>query len=193
MAEHADATDGQLKDEAAFGVDNDPDGEATAGRAGSRAGKAVVLGTVAAVVAAALVGWAGYRANDTRQLQMTRAELVETARQSAVNLTTIDYTTVDADIQRILDSSTGTFRDDFQQRSGPFADVVKQAKSTSEGTVTEAGLESQDGDQAQVLVTVSVQTSNDGAHEQQPREWRMRISVQKADGGTKVADVQFVP
>jgi Mce-associated membrane protein len=54
-------------------------------------------------------------------------------------LTAIDYTHVNADVQRILDSSTGRFRDDFQNRSQPFVDVVEQAQSKSEATVTAAG------------------------------------------------------
>jgi len=53
-------------------------------------------------------------------------------------LTTIDYNEADADVQRILNSTTGSFYDDFSKRSQPFVDVVKQARSKSEGTVTEA-------------------------------------------------------
>jgi len=75
----------------------------------------------------------------------------------------------------------------------PFVDVVRQTQSKSVGTVTEAGVESESGDQAQVLVAVSVKTSNAGAAQQQPRAWRMRISVQKAGASAKVSDVEFVP
>jgi hypothetical protein len=46
------------------------------------------------------------------------------AWQAALNLTTIDYTEGDADIQRLLDMATSEFYDDFQQRSKPFIDVV---------------------------------------------------------------------
>jgi Mce-associated membrane protein len=110
-----------------------------------------------------------------------------------VNLTTINYTEVDADVQRILDSATGTFHDDFQKRSQPFVDVVKQAQSKSEGTVAEAGLESETGDQARVLVAVSVKTSIAAAPDQDPRRWRLRISIQRTADGAKVSNVEFVP
>jgi Mce-associated membrane protein len=96
-------------------------------------------------------------------------------------------------VQRILDSATGTFYDDFQKRAGPFVEVVKQAKSKSVGTVTEAGLESDTGTEAEVLVAVAVKTSNAGAAEQQPRLWRMRITVQKMGDDVKVSNVEFVP
>jgi Mce-associated membrane protein len=111
----------------------------------------------------------------------------------ALNLTTVSNTEADADVQRILDSATGTFYDDFQKRSRPFVDVVKQVQATSVGTVTAAGLESQGGDQAQVLVAVSVKTRTADGADQQPRLWRMRISVQKIGDGAKVSNVEFVP
>ena len=111
----------------------------------------------------------------------------------ALNLTTIDHHQVDGDVQRILDSATGTFYDDFQKRAQPFIDVVKQAQSKSVGTISEAGLESESDDEAQVLVAVTVKTSNAGAPEQEPRAWRMRLSVQKVGEEAKISNVDFVP
>jgi Mce-associated membrane protein len=54
-------------------------------------------------------------------------------------------------------------------------------------------VESESADEAQVLVAVSVKTSNSGAPEQEPRFWRMRITVHKTDDGVKVSNVAFVP
>ena len=122
-----------------------------------------------------------------------QSQIVQVARQGALNLTTIDWQRADADVQRILDSATGEFYDDFAKRSAPFIKVVKEAKSTSTGSITEAGLESEAGDSAQVLVAVAVKTSNVGAPDQQPREWRMRIAVQKVGDVMKVSNVEFVP
>jgi Mce-associated membrane protein len=160
-------------------------------RSGVRLAIAVGIAVVAAL--GSLTGWLGYRMYGDHQAQQQRNLFVEVGRQGAVNLTTISYTEADADVQRILDSSTGTFYDDFKKRSQPFVEVVKQAQSKSAGTVTAAGLESQAGDQAQVLVAVSVNTTIAGAPEQQPRSWRMRISVQKVSDGAKVSNVEFVP
>jgi Mce-associated membrane protein len=141
-----------------------------------------------------LAGWFGHRISQENHAEDRREFLIGVARQAAVNLTTIDYSNVDADIKRILDSSTGTFHDDFDHRSAPFIQAVTQAQSKSQGTVTEAGLESQDGDEAQVLLAVSVRTSVHGNSEQQPRAWRMRITVaSNGDRDAKVSNVQFVP
>lgn len=154
---------------------------------------ATALGLVIVVALGALTGWLGFRAYQSHQAQQQRELLVQVGRQGALNLTTIDWQHADADIQRILDSATGTFYDDFSKRSKPFIDVVKKAQSKSVGTITEAGLESQSGDEAQVLVAVSVKTSNLGAAEQDPRYWRMRISVRKMGGEVKISNVAFVP
>ncbi len=158
----------------------------------SRVGLALVAGALAVATLAGLTGWLGYREYHKREVQAQRNLFMQTARQGAVNLTTISYTEIDADVQRILDSATGTFRDDFQQRSRPFIEVVKAAQSQSEGTITEAGLESLQRDSARVLVAVAVK-SRTAAGEQSPREWRMRIDVQAVGDGAKVSSVVFVP
>ena len=155
---------------------------------------ATMAGLVVVLALAGLVGWLGFRAYESQKLEAQRQLFLQVGRQGAMNLTTIDFEHAEADVQRILDSATGTFYDDFQQRAGPFIEVVKQAQSKSVGMVTEAGLESESDTEAAVLVAVTVQTSNAGAAEQQPRLWRMRVTVQDVgDDQVKVSNVEFVP
>jgi len=154
---------------------------------------ALIAGIVGVVALAGLTGWLGYRTYESSRAEAQRNVFLQTARQGAINLTTINWENAEADVQRILDSATGNFYDDFQQRADPFVQVVKQAKSKSVGTVSEAGLESVGDSDAQALVAVAVQTTNAGAPEPQPRAWRMRITVQEIDGQTKVSNVEFVP
>jgi Mce-associated membrane protein len=156
-------------------------------------GRAAVIGLVVIVGLATLVGWLGFKAYRLHQAQDQRQIFVEVARQGALNLTTIDWHHGDADVKRILDSATGTFYDDFAKRQQPFVEILKKVQATSKGTITEAGLESESGDEAQVLVSMSVTTSNIGAAEQEPRAWRMRISVQKSGDDVRVSNVAFVP
>jgi Mce-associated membrane protein len=170
--------------EAPSGDELDPAGTAEETRAGSTPKTAarwlLVTGLVVLVVLAALVGWLSYRAHQSSAAQHQRELFVQVGRQGAVNLT-------------ILDTATGSFHDDFASRSQPFIDVVKQSKSTTVGTITEAGVESESGDSAQILVAVTVKTSNAAAPEQELRSWRMRVGVQKVGADVKVANVEFVP
>jgi Mce-associated membrane protein len=152
------------------GVDDDPKGVAAQARMMSPVRLATVVGVVAVVASTSVAGWLGYREHLARQAQQQSELLIRVGRQGALNLTTIDYQHADSDIQRILDSATGSFYDDFAKRSKPFVEVVKKAQSKSVGTVTEAGLESQSGNEALV----------------------MRISVKKVGDDAKVSNVAFV-
>jgi len=153
----------------------------------------LVAGLVVILALGGLTGWLGFRTYQSHQTDEQQKLFLQVGRQGALNLTTIDFQHADADVQRILDSATGTFYDDFDKRSKPFIEVVKQAQSKSVGTIAEAGLESESDNGAQVLVAVTVKTSNAGAPEQAPRAWRMRISVQKVGDEAKVSNVEFVP
>ncbi|OBG71542.1 MULTISPECIES: Mce protein [unclassified Mycobacterium] len=158
----------------------------------SRVATALVAGVLIVATLAGVAGYWGYRAYQTHTAQARRDLYLQTARQGAVNLTTIKYTEIDADVQRILELATGAFREDFEQRSKPFMEVVKAAQSKSEGTVTDAGVESEHGDSAQVLVAVAVKSQTAGG-EEAPREWRMRIEVKSVGDDAKVSNVVFVP
>jgi Mce-associated membrane protein len=154
----------------------------------------IAVGVVIIVALLGLGGWLGFRVHQDNQVQAQRNLYLQVARQTAINLTTIDYTEVDADIKRVLDSATGAFHDEFQNRSQPFVEVVKKVQSKSEGNIAEAGLLSYTKDQAQVLVAVAVKTSMAAAPaDQEPRRWRMRLTVDKTGDSAKVSNVEFVP
>jgi Mce-associated membrane protein len=156
-----------------------------------RAGLLVGIATLVTLVGAG--GWLAFRARDSHDADAQRQLFLQVGRQGALNLTTIDYRHAESDVQRIIDSATGNFYDDFKRRSGPFVEVVKKAEAQSVGTITEAGVESESDSEAQVLVAVSVKTTNAGTPEQTPRAWRMRIAVTKMGDEAKVSNVAFVP
>ena len=154
--------------------------------------RATLFGLTVVVALAALAGWWGFRLHQSQHVQAQRSQYLQVARQGALNLTTIDWQHADADVRRILDGATGEFYNDFAKRSQPFVEVLQQAKATTVGTITEAGLESETADGAQALVVVAVQTSNAGEADPVARAWRMRISVQKVGDQVKVSNVGFV-
>lgn len=155
--------------------------------------RAVAFGLAVVVVLAMLLGWLGFRAEQAHQEQNQRNEFLQAARQGALNLTTMDWRHADADVGRVLDGATGDFYNEFAGRSKPFVEVLQQAKATTVGAISEAGLESQTTETAQALVAVSVRTSNDGEADPVPRIWRMRITVQRVGDQVKVSHVGFVP
>lgn len=154
--------------------------------------RAMAVSLAALLAITGLGAWFEYRTRQDQQAEQQRNHFLQVGREAALNLTTIDYTRVQADIQRVLDTSTGAFYDDFRTRSTALADFVKKSQSKTRGTVTESGIESINGDSARILVTISVNVSNIGATEQEPRNWRMRIDVRKNGDTVKVSNVGFV-
>ncbi len=174
-----------------------PDDAATSG--GEPAGEtqavermALVAGLIAGVVLAGLVGWLGFRAYEAHSIEAHRKLFVQAARQVALDLSTVDYQHVDADAQRVLDLATGKFYDSFSHRKQAYIDHARHTRTQSVGTVTDAGLESQTGDQGRVLIAVTVRSSNPAQAEQEPQYWRMRVTVRKMGEVAKVSDVEFV-
>ncbi len=188
-AEDIDAEDIDAEDIDAEDID---DVAAPARRPMSHVKMALIAGVAVVVALAGLTGWLAYRTYESNQpRQNATCSCRSVARAPEPHLDRLGERR--RDVQRILDSATGTFYDDFQQRAQPFVEVVKQAQSKSTGTIAEAGLESMDDNEAQVLVAVTVRTSNAGAPEQEPRAWRMRILVEKVGDEAKVSNVEFVP
>jgi Mce-associated membrane protein len=198
MADDA-APDGELTEPAVAEGDaedrddgDDETPQAPANRRTSPVRLATVAGLVVVVALAGLTGWLGFQAYHSHKAEQNRNLFLQVGRQSALNLTSIDWEHADADVQRVLDTATGAFYDEFQQRAQPYAEVVKQTQAKSVGTISEAGIESVSDNEAKVLVAVNVKASNAGAAEQEPRAFRMLLTVQKVEDEAKVAHVEFV-
>jgi Mce-associated membrane protein len=153
---------------------------------------ALIAGVVVGAVLAGVVGWLSFRTYEAQNREAQRDLFVQTAQQVAVNLSTVDYQHAEADAQRILDSATGKFADSFSRRKQLYIDNAKRTKSKSLGAVSDAGLESQSGDQGRVLVVVTVRSADPVQAQQEPQFVRMRVTVQKTGDVAKVSDVAFV-
>jgi Mce-associated membrane protein len=150
---------------------------------------ALVIGLVAGVLLAGLVGWLGFRTHEAHTGETQRNLFVQTAQDVAVTLSTTDYQHADANAQRIADAATGRFADIFAHHRQAYIDTATRTRSRLLGTVTDAGVESQRGDQGRVLVAVTVKSADPA---QEPQFLRMRLTVQKMGDVAKVSDVAFV-
>ena len=90
------------------------------------------------------------------------------ARQGVINMTSLDFNRAKQDVQRVIDSSTGQFRDDFQQRAGDFTKVVEESKVVTEGTVNAAAVESMDDHSALVLISATSRITNSAGAKDEP-------------------------
>ncbi|KAA0107618.1 hypothetical protein CIW47_18070 [Mycolicibacterium sp. P1-5] len=122
-----------------------------------------------------------------------QAELVEAARRGVIALLSIDYNRAKTDVQHVIDLSTGTFKDDFTRGADDFVKTAEQSKAVTVGTVKSAALEKENGDTGVVLLAASSTVTNSSGAHQDPRAWRMSVTVARDGAQYKMSNVEFVP
>jgi Mce-associated membrane protein len=170
--------------------------EAEPARRRLRAPNLAVALTIAAVVAICALlgvsGWMAWHHHSVVQERQRAAAYIATARQGVVNLTSLDFNKAKEDVQRVLDSATGAFKDDFQRRAEDFESVVKDSKAVTEGSVAATAVESMNNDSAVVLVLANERVTNIAGAKDQPRTFRFRVSVVHDGDQLKLSKVEFV-
>ena len=119
--------------------------------------------------------------------------IVEAASRGVMALLSIDHGKADADVKRVLDLSIGAFRDDFASRSEDFIKTARESKAVTVGSVTAAALDSTYPGNAVVLVAASSQVTNSNGARNDPRPWRMSVTMSLDEDQWKMSNVEFVP
>lgn len=125
--------------------------------------------------------------------QARDGQIIEAARASVTALLSINHTQARADVQRVLELSTGTFRDDFARTADDFVQTAESQKVVTVAKIKAAALESVDGDGGVVLVAVDNEVSNSAGAKQDPRPFRMSVTVASEGGQFKMSSLEFVP
>lgn len=120
-------------------------------------------------------------------------QIVEGARAGVVALLSIDHSRARADVQRVLDRSTGTFRDDFAKTADDFVATAEAQKVVTVAKVKAVALESADRDGGVVLVAVNSEVTNAAGAEQDSRPFRMSVTVSRDGAQFKMSSLEFVP
>ncbi len=158
-------------------------------------GLSTLLTSAAAVAICGLLaasGWMLWHHHTVQAERQRSAAYAAAARQGVINLTSLDFNKAKEDVQRVLDSATGEFRDDFQRRADDFASVVKDSKAVTEGSVTATAVESMGKDSAVVLVMANERVTNSAGAKNDPRAFRFRVSVVRDGDQLKISKVEFV-
>jgi Mce-associated membrane protein len=137
-------------------------------------------------------GWMVWHHHHVAAERQRSAAFTAAAKQGVINLTSLDFTKAKEDVQRVLDSSTGEFRDDFQRRADDFASVVQDSKAVTEGSVAATAVESMSKDSAVVLILANERITNSTGAKDEPRSFRFRVSVIRDGDQMKISKVEFV-
>ncbi len=164
----------------------------------SRPKWSTVAASLAIIVILGALAGSGYMIKEhqdaVRQRQRA-AEFTAAARQGVVTLTSLDFNNAKQGVQRILDNSTGSFKDDFVKMADDFTKVVEQSKVISQGSVQEAAvdLDTMTDNSAVVLVASTSEVTNAAGAKQDPRNYRLIVTVARDNGQLKISKVEFVP
>ena len=134
----------------------------------------------------------GLRVRDAALDDEARDAALAAARQSALNLTSIDQAEFEQDVERVLEGATGEFRQDFQARSGDLETLLRENEVVAEGRVLEAGIVRADRQNATALVVVDANVRNKATPEGRVNSYRMRLEVEKVGDRWLTSSLEFV-
>jgi Mce-associated membrane protein len=131
--------------------------------------------------------------NSSQQHQRA-AEFAAAASEGVVTLTSLDFNDAKAGVQRIIGNSTGSFRDDFAKMAGDFTKVVEESKVVERGTVQAVAvdLNSMTTDSAVVLIASTSEITNAAGAKQDPRNFKLIVTLTRDGDQLKMSKVEFV-
>lgn len=155
---------------------------------------APLLAALATVALLATTGYMLWQHRSADQQRRQQAEYAATARQGVINLMSVDFATAGDTVQRVIDGSTGRFRSNFEETADDFVKALQEEKIVTKATVNDAAVESVSDDTAVVLVSATSQRQGPQApqEQQQPRVWRVVVTLQRDGDQMKMSAVDFV-
>jgi Mce-associated membrane protein len=148
------------------------------------------------VMCAALAGAGvlGRRWYDDRTLDRAHQQALAAARQTTVDFVSVSASSVDRDLQRIVDGATGDFQDEFTRGRAQVRAAIVENKVESRGTVLRAALVSGDRNTAIVLVAIDATVRNSKSPEGRASHYRIQVDVAHDAGSGRwlVSRLQFV-
>lgn len=133
------------------------------------------------------------QAHDEAVVEQRRSEAFAAgARRGVTVMMSIDYRRAKDDVQRVIENSTGEFRDDFEQRIVEFTKMYQQSNVVTEGTVNATAVASMQEHTALVLVAATSRSTDSAGTKLEPRSFRLRVTVTEAGTQYKISKVEFI-
>lgn len=123
----------------------------------------------------------------------TRREVLAAATAFGRAFLNVDHRTVDADTTEILDLTTGGFHDLYAAGLDDLRSLTRAQETTLTGEVWAAGLVELDGDRALVVAATSgTATSKGTGGQEQERDYRVRLTLDRVGEEWLTSDLQYV-
>ncbi|MFJ1528786.1 hypothetical protein ACIOFV_10205 [Streptomyces mirabilis] len=166
-------------------------GKTVSSRAWSGRASSVAL-AVATVLTTALTIWLVLGLYDQHDRAQRRQDILASARQSALNFTSLDYRHYDRDSANVLQGATGDFKKQFAAQTEQLTKLVAANESVSEGQILDAGIVRSDEHSARVLVVADSTVTNTAAPKGEARTYRLQLDLVHRNGRWLTSDVEFV-
>ncbi|NNH73561.1 hypothetical protein HLB23_27515 [Nocardia uniformis] len=166
-----------------------------AASAGTGFGWERIVAAAAVVLAIALMVGTGFLINlrnEAADEAALRADYIQTAKQTMLNITNISAETAADDIKRVLEVTSGDLATEYEQRKDDYAGIVQKAEVKAKGEVIDAAIESSDDNTAIVLVAVKQTLTNAGAEGPQQRQFRFRVTIAHTEKGLAATQMEMV-
>jgi Mce-associated membrane protein len=166
-----------------------PAGGAPAALIGLVSGLSVVL----LLLAVAALGIKILHHPQDRALDQARNAALAAGRQAIVNLDAISATTLDADLKRVEDGSTGSFKQLFTKSEATLRDLYPKQKTASTGTVRAAAVVKADLDTATLLIASDRSVTDVTTKTPSLQTSRWELVLERHGGQWLLADLEPVP
>jgi Mce-associated membrane protein len=128
---------------------------------------------------AGVATWQGLDVRHQHRLTSARQQAGAVATTYAVDLTTYDYSHLDAQFAKVLSNSTGSFRSEYTAASASLRDLIAKFKATASGKVLDTAVINSDTGHAQVLLFVDQTVTNSNSTTPRIDRSRMRMGLEK--------------
>jgi Mce-associated membrane protein len=132
------------------------------------------------------------RLRHQHQLAAARRQAVVTATNYAVDLTTYDFTHLDAEFNKVLAESTGSFRSEYTAASASLRDLIAKFKATASGKVLETAVVTSDTGHAQILLFVDQTVTNSNSTTPRVDRSRMKMGLEKQGGKWLISSLDLL-
>jgi Mce-associated membrane protein len=156
---------------------------------------AVVLLALVIVIVGLIVGLVMLLARDRAAAEAEGRDMavLAAARQTAVNMFTVDGADPKGSLGRVAAGATGEFREQLVSQTDEFGKAIAGARAGAQGSVSEAGIRAVTDDRAAVLVSAIATVHNNRTPQGQALQYRMVLELQRKDSGWLVSRLEFVP
>lgn len=154
----------------------------------------IALAASAAALVLLLLGalLLGLQLRSAAQDDAARSDALSAARQSALNLTSIDQEDFEGDVAAVIDGATGEFRSDFAARADDLERLLVENDVAAEGQVLESGLVRADRNTATALVVVDSTVRNTATPDGRVNSYRMKLELERVGDRWLTSVLEFV-